>query len=127
MRVMDSSLLIAFFHEHDALHARAVEDMKKFESQKETFIINEHVLGETITVLLYRSGLDKANKFIHYALENYQLQTSDTKDFGHILKTFQNQKHQISYIDATIVYLAKLFKCPVATYDENILKELEIK
>jgi|SRR3989339_337774 len=127
MIVVDSSFLVAFFHNNDSQHEKAIEDMKKYDEGKEEFLITEHVLGETATVLLYYNGLKAANDFLEFSKDKCSIQGWDNEDFEATLKTFKNQKNQLSYIDCTVVYLARFLHIPVACYDKNILKAIESK
>ena len=124
MILTDSSFLVAFFNENDNQHLRAIGDMKKYDEEKQEFLVTEHILGETATVLLYRNGVVAAKEFLDFAQEKCTVQRWESEDMHATLKRFKEQKYEISYIDASIVYLAKFLHLPVACYDENILKEI---
>lgn len=126
MIVLDSSFLVALFDESDSLHEKAVGDMKEYEGRGERFAITESILGETATVILYHAGLGQASAFLDYAKENFSIlwPYSDEELFG-IISTFKSQGRQISYADASVVYFCRCFGCASASYDKNILRELE--
>lgn len=125
MIIVDSSFLVAFFNSEDDCHDKAIQEMKKYDEKKEEFMITEHILGETATVILYKKGLDAAKEFLDFAQQKCFIQGWENDDFQATLKYFKNQKHQLSYIDASIVFLARFLQCPVATYDEDIIKEIK--
>lgn len=127
MIIADSSFLVAFFNKKDSQHQKAIDDMKKFDETNEEFVITEHVLGETATVLLYQNGLEAAVRFIDFSREKCSIQGWDADDFQASLSCFKEQARKLSYIDSTLVYLSGVLRCRVATYDENILKEIERK
>jgi predicted nucleic acid-binding protein len=127
MIILDSSFLVALFHEGDALHGKALEDVKVFESLKERFVICDHVLGETATALLYNADMARSKAFIDYALENYDLFLPQKDDLDQILEIFLEQKKEISVVDASVVYLARNLHGKVACYDKNVLKQIESK
>lgn len=127
MIILDSSFLIAFFKEDDSRHEQAVQDMKKYDENKEEMLITEHVMGETATVLLYYNGLNAAIRFLDFTREKCRIRGWDGDDFKETLKYFKKQGHQLSYIDASIVYLVRLLRLPVACYDEDILKEIKLE
>ncbi|MEK6981628.1 MAG: PIN domain-containing protein [Candidatus Micrarchaeota archaeon] len=127
MILADSSFLVAFFHEKDSQHDKAIKDMKEYEEKKIDLMITEHILGETATVLLYYNGLNAAKTFLEYAEENFFVQHWELEDRLSTLKEFKNQQFKLSYIDASIVFLAKFLQMPVACYDENILKAIKYK
>lgn len=126
MIIVDSSFLIAFFNPSDTQHQNAIQDMKRYDNNKEEFLITEHVLSEIATVLLYKNGLEAATIFLDFAQEKCKLQIWDKGDRLATLEYFKDQKYELSYIDASIIYLAKFLGLSVACYDHNILKELNI-
>lgn len=125
MIILDSSFLIAFFKEDDSQHGQAVQDMKKYDENKEQMLITEHIMGETATVLLYYNGLDAAIEFLDFARDKCIIRNWNNEDFDSTLRHFKEQKHELSYIDASIVYLARLLRLPVACYDKDILDEIK--
>lgn len=124
MILLDSSFLVAFFHEKDKHHEEAKRKMREYEKEKKSFMITEHVLGETASVLLYYAGLKQAKEFIEHCKENLFIQGWSSDDREATIGIFENQKHELSYIDASLVYLSKFIQVPIATFDKNIIKEL---
>jgi predicted nucleic acid-binding protein len=124
MIVLDSSFLVALFHEGDALHVQALEDAKQFESRKERFAISDYVLSETATVLLYNADLARSKAFVEYALENYDLFLPQRDDLSQILEIFLGQKKEISVVDASVIFLARNLHGTLACYDKNLLKQV---
>ncbi|MFA6530222.1 MAG: PIN domain-containing protein [Candidatus Micrarchaeia archaeon] len=125
MILLDTSFLVAFFKEDDSQHEKSIQDMKRYEQNKEEMLITEHVLGETATVLLYYHGLSAATCFLDFTKEKCIIQKWDKGDMEAALKVFREQKNQLSYIDACLVYLGRFSRIRVATYDEKILKEIK--
>ena len=125
MIIADSSFLVAFFDETDNQHKKAVEDMKRIEGENIDIMVNEHVLGETATVLLYHNGIEAAKIFLLYAKENFEIDTIDGEYRYATIEIFINQNKKLSYIDASVVHLARFLQLPIACYDENILKEIK--
>lgn len=125
MIIADSSFLVAFFDKTDSQHEKAVAGMKAIEEKEIDILVNEHVLGEAATVLLYHAGLDAAKTFLQYAQENFEIEPIDGEYRQATIKVFSNQNRQLSYIDASVVHLASFLRLPVACYDENILKEIK--
>lgn len=116
--------MVAFFNKTDSQHQKAVADMRAYDEAKEEFVITEHVLGEAATVILYQKGLGAAASFIDFTREKCMIQPWDGTDFQNAVVCFKKQKSQMSYIDATLVYLSGMLNCRIATYDANILKEI---
>jgi len=124
MIVLDSSFLVALFHDGDALHARALEDAKRLESLKERFIISDYVLGETATVLRYNADLVRSKVFIEYALDNYDLFLTQKDDLVQILDIFLKQKKEIGVVDASVIFLARNLHGTLACYDKDLLSQV---
>ncbi len=127
MIIADTSFLVAFYHEIDSNHQEAVSLMQKHEH--EGLLISDYVLGETATVLLYKKKLESSLKFIEMAeeTESVKLLKFSEQDFQQILDTFRKQKHQLSFIDASVVYLARNMNLAVLCFDWGISKELKLK
>jgi predicted nucleic acid-binding protein len=123
--ILDTSFLISFYAQDDKNHQTAVELMKAIDGER--LLILDQILGETATVLLYKKGIDAANKFIETVTDNetITLVYSSEIDFYENVGTFQNQKKQLSFIDASLVNLALKMNDEILTFDENMKKELE--
>ncbi len=121
--IADTSFLISFYDKDDSNHSRAVELMRQYE--KGRILINDYVIGETATVLLYKKGFDAALRFISIIEETgtFKIIHMGNPDFDSCISTFKKQKNQLSFIDASVVYLAQLLGEGIATFDENMLKE----
>ena len=125
MIVLDTSFLISFFNEADENHGEAVNQMKHYESKNERFLVNEHVISETSTVLLYKTGMKKASFFLDFIknTENFHPYFFGPDDFDNITGLFVKQKNQLSFADASVIYLAASTKSRLASFDKNQKKE----
>jgi predicted nucleic acid-binding protein len=47
----------------------------------------------------------------------------DNTDFENIAEIFKKQQYQLSFVDASVIYLAKQTNSSIATYDEAMEKE----
>lgn len=123
--ILDTSFLISFYAEDDKHHQKAVELMKKIDGER--LLILDQILGETAIILLYKKGLNAANKFIETVTDNetITLVYGSEIDFHENASTFQNQKKQLSFIDASLVNLALKMNDEILTFNENMKKELE--
>ncbi len=59
MIFLDSSFLISFYCEDEENHRRAVE---LFGGIAETMVLTDHILGEVVTLIKKRYGVEKARK-----------------------------------------------------------------
>ena len=123
--ILDTSFLISFYAQDDKNHQTALELMKSIDGER--LLILDQILGETATVLLYKKGIDAANKFIETVTDNETITLiyGSEIDFYENVSTFQNQKKQLSFIDASLVNLALKMNEEILTFDENMKKELE--
>ena len=126
MRIADTSFLFAFYHESDLKHQKAVELMKLYE--KDGVLISDYILGETATLLLYRNSLEASLTFIKKAQETQTVKILkfSEPDFEGILEVFKNQKHEIGFIDASVVYLARTMGLDILSFDGNMWEEIKL-
>ena len=127
MIVLDSSLLVSFFNQEDINHEEAVARMKKWEAKGEEFKVCDYVILEVATIIRYKTNLKKANMFLDVIknTSKINLHILDLADFEMVSKVFQNQKSQISFADAAVIYLTFLTNSELGTFDESQKKEFE--
>ncbi|MFH1785150.1 MAG: type II toxin-antitoxin system VapC family toxin [Candidatus Micrarchaeota archaeon] len=125
MIILDSTFLIALLNTSDPSHNKAVGEMRKYEAQEKTFVVNEPVLGKVASVINSEVGPEKAAIFVDYALENYKIHENEEDDIAAISNIMKNQKNKISYSDASLIYLSKFLNCPIATFNGNLQAELK--
>ncbi|MBI5051365.1 PIN domain-containing protein [Candidatus Micrarchaeota archaeon] len=125
MILLDTSFLVAFFNEEDSQHQKALEDMKNVE--KEIQLLSNYVALETATVLRNKKDLRLACDFLEgiRAKDKLRIYTLNELDFEGTYKIFRNQKSSLSFIDASIVYLALETNSKIATYDSDISDEIK--
>ena len=111
MIVLDTSFLVAFFNEEDSLHTKALADMREVE--KEQQLISDYVALETATVLNYKKSHEVAMKFLEVIKQKsgVTIHYFDPGDFESISEIFRQQRGQLSFIDASVIYLSKQSFC----------------
>ncbi|MBI3535650.1 MAG: PIN domain-containing protein, partial [Deltaproteobacteria bacterium] len=62
MRILDSSVLVAFYRENEQNHMKAVDLIQS----SEDFVVPDHVLAEVATVLKMREGFMVAKKALEF-------------------------------------------------------------
>ncbi len=122
MIVLDTSFLVALFNDEDSFHSKALSDFVEVENEIQ--LISDYIALETATVLRNKKGLSAAVSFLNgiQATKKIEIHHFDTSEFQLISKIFKEQVEQISFIDASVIYLAKQTNSTVATYDKGILK-----
>jgi len=129
MLLLDTSLLIAFFNDKDVFHSKAVEKFKEFEKQRRNLAISNYILNEAITVMLRRRNLQMSKQMLKFLLNYDKVEVFhvDEKGFFDIIEVFNNQKDTLSFVDCSIVWMAKKHGFAVATFDKNLEKEIYTK
>jgi predicted nucleic acid-binding protein len=125
MIILDSSFLIALFNTSDPCHNKAIGEMRKYEAEEKTFIVNENIIDKVASVLNSEAGSEKAAIFVDYALKNYKIHDNEPGDMTVITGILKNQKSKITYSDASLIYMSRFLSCPIATFNEHLLAELE--
>lgn len=118
--LVDSSVLIASFRESEHDHKKAVQFLKTLEK----FIITDYVLLEVATVLQIRESLSIATKAITLLTQNAHVTVSRLTDEELVETTafFLTQKQKISFVDASLIVVAKNRQLTLATLDKNLAK-----
>ena len=111
MIVLDTSVIISFFDNEDVFHSKAVKMLEAFEKEGKRLLITNYVLNEAVTVALRKAGLTKSKELLEFLLEykNAEIFHVDAKGFMEVVKTFKNQKSNLSFTDCSLLWLAKYY------------------
>jgi len=120
LTLVDSSVLVSFFVEEDSNHESAL----KYLDPLEEFAITDYILLEVTTVLKNKVGLDAAKKAVEFLTENKNIHflSLTNEELGGTLKCFFEQKHSISFVDASLLVMVKQRGMQIATLDQNMVK-----
>ncbi len=118
MKIFDSNIWVALFHEEDSQHLQA----KKFvETLSTEVILPEYVLLEVCTVLEKRKDKKTAHRFLDFVLDNREvtLLSSSQSFFQGSLHLFCNDSpNGLSFVDISLLYLSQFH--PVLTFDKKL-------
>ena len=119
--VIDSSVLIAAYHDDEDNHVTAVDILEK--SKAHTIILHPYVIQEVVTVLTYRFGLDIAMTFLSAVpnAENVFMPTVDT--LGDI-EYFKKLNKKISFTDSSLIRFAQSMGAELLTFDKQMMSLL---
>jgi predicted nucleic acid-binding protein len=123
--LIDSNVLVAFFHEDDSQHEKA---LKVTLAAPRPLIVHEYVVLETATILMLRAGKGIADTFIRTVLGNadFSLLHSTTPTFLLAMKSFIGHKtKQLSFVDAALLALSPAYS--VLTFDEALNRAIKKK
>lgn len=125
MILLDSSVLVAFYNELDNHHAKATELMRNI-PKDEQILLNDYLANEIATVVLRKSGLEKAKTVLGALLNNQKTVIRHTQkgEFEEIAGIFMEQTIGLSFVDCSIVWLFRNIGCKVETFDKALLDEI---
>ncbi len=120
MAVVDSSFLVALFLPYDINHEKAVDEFSKAES----LVIPYEILMETLTVLLYKEGIEFVRE-VYDLIESADIFIvfKSRKYAESALDMFLNQTDRLSIFDCMAISLAKVLKQELLSFDRNQLRE----
>ena len=126
MIVLDSSFIISFYNERDALHSSAATLMERFLNREwGRGLLLEYVFLEVATVLLIGRDLTVAARVGRLLLDADELDFVPCSDlFSDTLQIFTEQgKTRLSFTDAAIAHVAReRARGLVLTFDEEFRK-----
>jgi len=125
MKTFDSNIWIAYFHEGDSQHKKALE---LFKSSKYPIAISEYVIVETCNILLSKATKKIADLFLQFVLDNEDivLFLSDESLFSETVSCFRSTEGKnLSFVDISLLCLSK--ECEIVTFDRKLNQELKKK
>ena len=127
MILLDTSVIISFFNEEDVLHGKAVEKFAEFEKEGRNLAVSSYILNEAATIMLRKGGLERAKKMLDFLVDYERLEVFhvDGEGFFEVVAAFKAQDDGLSFVDCSIVWMAKAHAFEVATFDKNLLERLE--
>ncbi|MEK7128249.1 MAG: PIN domain-containing protein [Patescibacteria group bacterium] len=117
--IVDSSILVSFYHQEDVNHPEALRIMSGLEQK--FLVIHPYVIQEVITVLTYKAGNKIAAEFISDIFENAPDILIPALNVQNDAEFFKILNKKISLTDATLVNLSKTLHLPVVTFDKQII------
>lgn len=120
--VLDSSFLVAYFLEMDANNAKAIGLAERHE--KESLLLPDLVLYETLTLICYRKGAQGAREAYEKISGNSQILLHDfsAEEKREILDRFLSQKGKLGFVDVAILHLAEKTGSGIISFDRQLLK-----
>jgi len=124
--VPDTSFLVSLYFSSDINHQQALKLAE--ENKNEIMLLSDIILFETLTVLLYKEGLQLCNIVYNHLMQNKNVRffhfTDQEKD--EIIKVFFSQTNsKLSLPDISVLYLTNKSKSKVLAFDEDILNKIK--
>ena len=127
MIIFDSNVWVALFNEKDSQHKKAKDLLVATkESAKELVALPEHIIAETASVLVAKSGRETAELFLAAAMDNAAatILLSRPELFWRTLSLFREseyiRKTKLSFIDTMLVALSTDWGHTVVTFDREL-------
>jgi len=122
MKIIDSSIWIALFHERDSQNKKAKKVFSKI-----TFpvAVTEYIILETCTVLAAKASKEIANNFLTVVADNEDIRIllSNEKFFLRVIERFKNAPNKkLSFTDTSLLCLSRGYE--VVTFDKRLEDEI---
>lgn len=120
MHILDSNIIIAYFRTGESHH----EDVEAFMKNIPGFAITDYIVAEVVTILQQKEGLSLAKSAINLLLNNKIVEILRLKDdeFYETMDFFLEQKQKISFVDASLIVIAKNRGLELVTLDKALSK-----
>lgn len=122
MDIIDSSIIVAFYRQHERQHQEAVNFIGSFSA----ITITEYILLEVATVLLLREDKTIAKQAVNLLTTSADiiLLRLTESEFKETIDLFQNQKGTLSFADMSLVVLKNMRKATIHTFDKALKRAL---
>lgn len=120
MYLVDTNIIVSFFRENEDRY----EDARKFLNTLETFVITDFILSEVATILIQKTDKGTMKKAMEFLQDNKNvfLIRSTKEELGETIELFLKQKRKISFVDISLMVLAKNHNLHLATFDSDLSK-----
>jgi predicted nucleic acid-binding protein len=120
MKLIDSSVLIAFFRKNDSCHNQALDLFFKFDR----FLVLDYVLAETLTVLKQKSGQSvtaACNDFIQNS-DCFVWEKITSDYFLDTVEFVTSTNNKLSFVDTLLLLKSKRENLEILTFDKELKK-----
>lgn len=122
MIVVDSSVWVALFNVKDKHHQRAKKELSGAISSDERIVVSDFVVLEVTTVLLKRVGRATSARFLDFVFKDRHASLAFTGNgiFYSVVKAFPRIGGELSFVDMSLILLAKGLRARLMTYDKEL-------
>jgi len=129
MLITDASFIIAYFDMNDSQHTRAMLDMARIQEEGETFLVNNLVIQEVMT--LHNTRYKRKTFFHHFCTAivdgksiNMFFKMQEEKEFKTVNKMIlQDKGNHLSFSDLSLIIDTQSMKSGrLLTYDKDLSK-----
>ncbi len=117
--LIDSNIFIAFWSETEELHEKAKNILMDINNR--TIVIHPYIIAETTTVLSYKYGIEKSKDFLKYITTASNVKILPVS-ISFDIDLYSKNNKKISFIDMTLIGLAKEYGYVLVTFDKQMIK-----
>ena len=122
--LIDANIFVSFLNEADSEHDHAQKEVSMLEEKGAVFIVLDHVIQETLTVLLYKYQGTNTHRFWNMIEEKSTIATIDTS-LLHLksaldLASQSSFQPKLSLTDWLLLFLSKHWQIPLLTFDKQL-------
>lgn len=120
MKLLDSSVIVAFFRIGDSCHKKAVEIF----FEKDDFLLTDHVISEVLTVLKLKEDFEVVQKCVDFltSVQGIRIHETQPELFWSAMDFFQKTKNRLSFTDTLLLLLSRENRIPLVTFDKELAK-----
>jgi len=123
---IDANIFVALYNKSDSLHNRATELWTVLRGAHAKLVTSDMVLSEALTVLRLRAGQKHAvifGKIVFSKSHSLKIVYMNENSMKRSYRLFQKvTKKDISFVDCSVLTLAKMYKLKIASFDKTLLK-----
>ncbi len=121
MILLDSSIIIAAFREDEKHHYEALKILRSGSD----FMLLDHILSETLTVLKIKEGHKVAKNCLHFLLNNQKIAFQQVSQITltNTIKYFEENQTTLSFVDTILFIFCKEKHMLLSTFDKDLQKQ----
>lgn len=130
MKIIDTSVLFAYFNTSDSQHQKALKILNEIIAHEEVIMISSTVVLEIVTLNSIRKlNIKQMKNFIEDLLQDkvsyFQYYYLSEKDFKTVLFDLRKIQKPLSLVDYSLIYLSQKNKgAEVISFNRDLLKSL---
>lgn len=120
MKILDSSVIVAFFRNNELDHHKAAQLFKG----DEDYVVLDYVLAEVATVLKKREGLEIAKSALSLliSVDGIKIHETQPELFWSAVDFFSKNKNKLSFTDTLLLVLSRENRISLVTFDKQLAR-----
>lgn len=124
MTLVDSSVWVGLMNKEDAHYARAISDFESLKSKGERIMVSDYVIVEVSSVIMRQGGKVALLDFLKRLESDRAIEIVNTggETLQALIRAFRNFPKGLSFVDASLLIVARDLGEKLLTYDEELKK-----